>query len=98
LEEIGERPYAVERMILQLYHCGLLSKQQAILIGEFTDCKPEETRFPYSMEHVVNTLRRIVDCPVLEHFPFGHVARKLTIPFGADATLSIHESRYRVQY
>jgi muramoyltetrapeptide carboxypeptidase len=98
LEEIGERPYAVERMILQLYHCGLLAKQQAILIGEFTDCKPEETRFPYSMEHVVNTLRRIVDCPVLEHFPFGHVARKLTIPFGADATLSIHESRYRVQY
>jgi muramoyltetrapeptide carboxypeptidase len=98
LEEIGERPYAVERMILQLQHSGLLSKQRAILIGGFTDREPEENRFPYSMQHVVNTLRQIVDCPVLEHFPFGHVARKLTIPFGADAMLTISSGRYRVQY
>ncbi|MCE2724637.1 MAG: LD-carboxypeptidase [Burkholderiales bacterium] len=98
LEEIGERPYAAERMIWQLFHAGILQKQCAILVGDFNDCEPEANRFPYSMSHVVNTLRGIVDCPVLTNFPFGHIARKLTIPFGADATLTIADGRYSVSF
>jgi muramoyltetrapeptide carboxypeptidase len=50
------------------------------------------------MSHVVNTLRGMVDCPVLTNFPFGHIARKLTIPFGADATLTIADGRYDVAF
>jgi muramoyltetrapeptide carboxypeptidase len=98
LEEIGERPYAAERMIWQLFHAGILQKQRAILVGDFNDCEPEANRFPYSMSHVVNTLRGMVDCPVLTNFPFGHIARKLTIPFGADATLTIADGRYDVAF
>jgi muramoyltetrapeptide carboxypeptidase len=85
-------------MIWHLFHAGILQKQRAILIGDFSDCEPEANRFPYSMQHVVTTLHGMVDCPVLTNFPFGHVARKLTIPFGADATLTIADGRYSVSF
>lgn len=98
LEEIDEKPYAVERMMLQLFHAGILQTQRAILIGDFSDCDPESGRFPYTMEYVLRTLRELVDCPVLTGLPFGHVARKLSIPFGADATLAIADQRYTLRF
>lgn len=97
-EEIGEKPYAVERMFLQLFHAGILQKQQAIILADFTDCDPEKDRFPYALSHVVETLRELLPIPVLTGLPFGHVARKLTLPFGAMATLSIENSAGTSQY
>ncbi|MEP7156871.1 MAG: LD-carboxypeptidase [Betaproteobacteria bacterium] len=97
-EEIGEKPYAVERMFLHLFHAGVLQKQKAIILGDFTDCDPEKDRFPYSIAHVIETLRELLDIPVLTGLPFGHVARKLTLPFGAMATLDIEAGAGASQY
>jgi hypothetical protein len=35
LEEIGEAPYAVERMLLQLFHAGILQRQKALIFADF---------------------------------------------------------------
>lgn len=99
VEELSEEPYAVERMFLQLYHCGALGRQAALLLGDFSDCKPTNTaRYPYSMEEVVDTLRRILPFPVLTGLPFGHVARKTTLPFGAPGALTIREGGYSLRF
>ncbi len=98
LEEIGEAPYAVERMLLQLFHAGLLQKQKAIILADFTDCLPEPDRFPYAMEHVVETVRELLPIPVLTGLPFGHVAKKITLPYGAIATLSIAPGSFTLSY
>ena len=98
LEEIGEEPYAVERMCLQLFHAGILQRQKALVFGDFTDCEPESGRFPYSMAHVVETLRELLPMPVLTGLPFGHVARKLTLPFGALGTLDIQPGQFTLTY
>jgi muramoyltetrapeptide carboxypeptidase len=97
-EEIDEQPYAIERMFLQLWHAGILQKQRAIILADFSDCEPEPGRFLYTMAHVADTLRDLVSCPVLTGLPFGHVAKKLTIPFGAVATLRIESGAFRLQY
>lgn len=97
-EEIGEKPYVVERMLLQLYHAGILTAQRAIVLGEFTSCEPDKERFPYSIDHVVKTLRSILPIPVLTGLPFGHVGRKLTVPYGADCKLDIADGRYHLTY
>ncbi len=97
-EEIGEAPYAVERMFLQLFHAGILQKQRAIVLADFSDCEPEAGRFPYSIEHVTETLRKLLPIPVLTGLSFGHVARKLTIPFGATAMLDIRAGEYSLSY
>jgi muramoyltetrapeptide carboxypeptidase len=98
VEEIAEQPYAIERLFFQLFHAGILQKQKALILADFSDCEPEAGRFPYTMEHVVETLRELLPYPVLTGLPFGHVARKLTIPFGAPATLAIEDGAYRLTY
>ena len=98
LEEIGEAPYAVERMLLQLFHAGILQKQKAVILADFSDCAPEPDRFPYAINHVVETLRELLPIPVLTGLPFGHVAKKLTLPFGAIATLNIAPGLFSLDY
>ena len=98
LEEIGEQPYAIERMLFQLYHARVLEKQKAIVLADFTDCVPAADRYPYSMEEAIDTLRVLAPCPVLTGLPFGHVARKLTLPFGATARLVIGPGSYSLEF
>jgi muramoyltetrapeptide carboxypeptidase len=99
VEEIAEEPYAVERLFMQLYHCGALARQRALVLGDFTDCRPTNpVRYPYAMEEVVETLRRLLPFPVLTGFPFGHVPRKATLPFGAPGTLSLREGGYSLRF
>ena len=99
VEEISEEPYAVERLFMQLHHAGVLSRQRAVLLGDFTDCSAKNTqRYPYSMEEVVETLRQIVPVPVLTGLPFGHVARKATLPFGARGTVMVREGSYSLRF
>ena len=98
IEEVDEQPYAVERMFLQLFHAGILQKQRTIVLADFTDCDPQGTSFPYAMEHVVDTLRTLLPIPVLTGLPFGHVARKLTLPYGAQCTLTIRNGEFSLSY
>jgi muramoyltetrapeptide carboxypeptidase len=99
VEEIAEEPYAVERLFMQLYHAGALGAQRALVMGDFSDCVPTNPlRYPYSMEEVVETLRKLLPFPVLTGLPFGHVPRKVTLPFGAPGTLSIHPQRYSLRF
>lgn len=99
LEEIDEEPYAIERLFQQLRHAGILDAQAAILLGDFDDCVPKNpARYAYSMREVVETLQAIAPCPVLTGLPFGHVARKLTLPFGTQAVLTIGAGAYTLAW
>ena len=95
LEDVTEAPYRVERMFWQLKHAGILDKQRAIILAEFSDCEPTSgMRYPYSMTEAIETLREIAPCPVLTGFPFGHVPAKVTLPIGAAASVVIDGPRY----
>lgn len=99
IEEIAEEPYAVERLFLQLFHAGVLARQKAILLGDFTDCVPANAaRYPYAMTEVIETVRALAPCPVLEALPIGHVARKLTLPFGAAGELTLAPGSYTLSW
>ena len=99
VEDIGEDPYAIERMFLQLLHAGVLGRQRALILADFTDCKPNNPeRYPYSMDEVVESLRGWLPFPVLTGLPFGHVARKLTLPFGAPGTLTVTEGGFGLAF
>ena len=95
LEDVAEAPYRIERMFWQLKHAGILDKQRAIILAEFSDCDPSNgMRYPYSMVEAIGTLREIAPCPVLTGFPFGHVPKKVTLPIGAPASVAIDGARY----
>ena len=95
LEDIGEEPYAVERMFWQVKHAGILDKQRAIVLGDFSDCEPDASlRYQYNMAEAIETLRQIAPCPVLTGFPFGHIPAKVTLPMGVGASLHVDGARY----
>jgi muramoyltetrapeptide carboxypeptidase len=99
VEEIAEEPYAVERLFMQLYHSGALGRQRALVLGDFSDCVPTNPiRYPYAMDEVVDTLRALLPFPVLTDLPFGHIARKATLPFGAPGTLSLRDGGYSLRF
>ena len=99
VEEIAEEPYAIERLFFQLHHAGILARTRAILLGDFSDCEPRNpARYPYSMDEVTEALRAIAPCPVLAGLPFGHVARKLTLPFGWQALLTLQPGSWTLSW
>ena len=99
LEDVAEQPYHIERMLLQLHAAGILARQRALILGQFTDCVPTtKSRAPYSMEDVIESLRERLRIPVLTGLPFGHVAEKITIPVGSTARLALSEAGYTVTF
>jgi muramoyltetrapeptide carboxypeptidase len=83
LEDVHEHPYRIERMLTQLLHAGVLGRQKAILLGQFTNYRAYPHDKGFKLQTVVDWLRRQVDVPVFTGLPFGHVATKVLLPVGA---------------
>lgn len=87
LEDVGEHPYRIERMLTQLLHAGVLGKQKAILLGQFTEYKLSTHDKGFKLQSVVQWLRTQTKTPILTNLPYGHVATKVLLPVGAKADL-----------
>jgi len=83
LEEVGEEPYRIDRMITQLRNAGVISRCNAILTGQFTDCLPkDQTKPSQSVDELLRETARLAERPFLSNLPFGHVLQKMTLPIG----------------
>lgn len=92
IEDVGEHPYRIERMLTQLLHAGVLAKQKAILFGQFTNYKltPAHDK-GFKLGTVVERLRSQIKLPVLTGLPLGHVSTKVLLPVGAKVDLMTEE-------
>ncbi len=89
LEDVGEHPYRIERMLTQLLHAGILAQQKAIVLGQFTQYKLTPHDQGVHMQSVVNWLRSHTKVPVLTDLPFGHVLTKVCLPVGQRVSLLV---------
>lgn len=89
LEDVGEHPYKIERMLTQLLHGGVLAKQQAIVLGQFTQFKLTSHDKGFKLQSVIDWLRTQLTIPVLQGLPYGHVPTKVLLPVGAPVSLSV---------
>jgi muramoyltetrapeptide carboxypeptidase len=84
LEDAGERPYRLDRMLTQLRLAGVLEAASAVVLGEFTGC--DEPRGEPTAKEVLADLLGDFDGPVIYGFPSGHTpAAFVTLPFGVRA-------------
>jgi muramoyltetrapeptide carboxypeptidase len=93
LEDVGETPYRIERMLYQLQHAGILARQRAILLGQFTEYALSANDGGYDFDTVVAHLREVCSAPVFTGLPFGHVPDKLTLPVGGRCDLMVRDGR-----
>lgn len=89
LEDVGEHPYRIERMLTQLLYAGVLARQKAIVLGQFTGFKLVPHDRGFKLQSVVNWLREQMKVPVLTNLPYGHVATKVLLPVGAAVDLAV---------
>jgi muramoyltetrapeptide carboxypeptidase len=89
LEDVAEHPYRIERMLTQLLHAGVLSRQKAILMGQFTEFKLTAHDKGFKLQAVIDWLRSQTKTPILTNLPYGHVATKVLLPVGAKVDLAV---------
>src|SRR5436190_11496290 len=84
IDEVGERPYRLDRMLTQLYLSGILSRASALVFGELPRC--DEPGGSPTARDVVEELTRGFRGPILYGLPSGHTeGPTLTLPFGVRA-------------
>ncbi len=83
LEDVNEAPYRIERMLLQLLHAGILARQKAIVLGQFTEYRLSDMDAGFDLPAVIAWIRRETGVPVITGLPFGHGPVKATLPVGA---------------
>ena len=98
IEEIGEEPYKVDRMITHLWLTGKLQEVAGIVIGKLTDCVPNEYKPAFtqtlSVEEILRTRIEPLHVPALYGLMIGHVKDKITVPLGVRATLDADEGTF----
>lgn len=90
IEDISEKIYAVERMLMRLHLSGSLSRLKGLIIGQFTEYNPD--RNFGSMEAMIDALLTrcgITDIPVAFNFPAGHVSENYPLIEGSMAELDV---------
>ena len=91
VEDVAEHPYRVERMLSQLLHAGVLGRQKAIVLAQFTRYKLAPNDKGYKLQTAVDWIRGKLKIPVLTNLPFGHVPTKVVLPFGASVELLVED-------
>ena len=86
IEDIGEAPYRIDRMLTQLISAGFFKKVRGIVLGVFAGCerKDEETQ---TLHQVVHERIKRLQIPAVYGFSFGHIDDQCTFPIGAKAEL-----------
>jgi muramoyltetrapeptide carboxypeptidase len=86
IEDVGEQPYRIDRMLTQMLQATDLAKAAGIALGVFYDCKPKDGASMSLSETLRDRLGNL-GIPVMYGIPFGHVAHQATFPYGINAAL-----------
>ena len=86
LEDVGEKPYRVDRMLQQLRAAGKFEKLVAVGVGSFYGCVDERYPKP-SVDAVIEEALSELGVPIVTGLPFGHVKDNFAWPMGGRATI-----------
>ena len=97
LEEIGELPYRIDRLLTHLELAGVFDSVVGVVIGDFTDCDEIEdgqVQPPTAREVLVERLERL-SVPVVLGGGFGHGDHKASLPYGVRVDLDTDSGSLR---
>ena len=93
LEDVAEKPYKIDRMLMQLKLAGKLHDVRGIVFGEMRDCLQNQNQ-GYTLQEVVMRIVGDLGIPVASGLPSGHVtAGNITLPIGVRAALTVKDSK-----
>lgn len=97
IEEIGEAPYRIDRMLSQLNFSNNLDKIGGAVLGAFIDCNEKDpTKSSLTLGEVVEDYFGRLKVPVIYNLSHGHLENNLTIPLGIN--VKINSSRTILEF
>jgi muramoyltetrapeptide carboxypeptidase len=88
IEDIGEKPFRIDRMLMQLRLAGKLEKVRGFVFGEMLDCAPPRGE-TYTLQQVIMRVLAPYNVPVVYGLKSGHVTSgNITLPIGVQAELA----------
>ena len=89
VEDVEEKPFRIDRMLMQLKLAGKFAGVRGIVFGEMMDCR-QNVQQAYTLEEVVLRVIGDLGIPVAFGMRSGHVSRgNITLPFGVRARLEV---------
>lgn len=92
IEDVNERPHAVERMMYNLKLGGVLERLSGLVIGQFTEYE-ENRSLGKDLYSALHDLVEEYDYPVCFNFPVGHVTRNLPLVNGATVEFIVNDHK-----
>lgn len=97
VEDVGEPPYRLDRMLRQLRHSGAFAGVRGVVFGEMQGCQPGP-EIGYRLEDVLLEALAGLELPIALGLPSGHVSTaNVTLPLGAQVRLSCGEGGAELQ-
>jgi muramoyltetrapeptide carboxypeptidase len=91
MEDLGERPYQIDRMLMHLRLAGKLKNVRGMIFGEMLDCGPPKDA-DYSLKDVLLRAVSDLEIPVAFGLRSGHVSSgNITLPIGVRARLTVSD-------
>jgi len=88
LEDIGAKPYQIDRMLIQMKLAGKFDGVRGIVFGEMLNCVQPADQ-PYTLQEVVRRVLEDLGKPIAFGLRSGHVSREnITLPIGVRARLT----------
>ena len=98
IEDVGAKPYQIDRMLMHLKLGGKLAGVRGIVFGEMLDCL-QVPKQGYTLEEVVMRIVGELNIPVAYGLRSGHVSSgNITLPLGVRAALKVDSSGVRLEF
>ena len=97
IEDVGEKPYQIDRMMQSLKLSGVLKQISGLVVGQFSEYDDD----PLMMQSVAEIILAAVseyDYPVCFNFPAGHVDYNLSFVLGEQAELFVETDKVHLNY
>jgi muramoyltetrapeptide carboxypeptidase len=92
MEDVGEYPYIIDRMIRTLDRAGKLKNLAGLIVGGFTNMKVSDIPFGSSAQEIIAQVTMKYDFPICYDFPAGHLPNNLSLVFGSEVTFEVTET------
>ena len=88
LEDVGEAPYRVDRILTQWRSAGLLQQLSGVACGRFSWEKDDILPGDFTMEEILEERLGDLGVPLIIDLPVGHGLPNMALPLGAEARIN----------
>lgn len=97
IEDIGEQPYRIDRMLTQLSLAGVLGRLAGVAFGQCTDCGPGGASYGgFTLSEVLQQHLEPLGIPAFQGGQFGHIANQYSLPLGVMAEMDASAGTIRL--